>query len=238
MNNMFINRICFMILRLIHTTSSVLFCCFAGIFVFFSIFSPPLSLSNGESILVAGNSEPQSIHELFTRSTWNDFEPCGLHFDENKEFNDALQCVNTKVWPNSPIVDETVTHLPRCYVVKSSSIDIYSRPDIGYNFVPMFEVTSFGISVGGIVGVYQPETRTVFIVENIDAAMIYRHELQHYFLHAHDPATGGGGHDQDIWKKCEPPYYEPSDKVKKMIDHRQTMSTSFNPPVMMCYQKT
>jgi hypothetical protein len=203
--------------KIIHITSSVAFCIFSGIFVFFSVFAPPISLLSGESIAVNGHSDRQIIHELFPRSSWNDFEPCGLHFNEQEEFNKALQCVNTNVWKDSPIKDETVTHLPRCFIVKANSIDIYSRPDIGFNFVPEFIATPLGIQVGAIVGVYQPETRTVFIVENVDAPMIYRHELQHYFLHAHDPETGGGGHHQTIWEKCEPPYYTPSEKVQRNV---------------------
>lgn len=203
--------------RIIHVACSVLFCVFAGVFVFFSIIAPPISLLRGESVAVDANSDSQIIHELFPRSSWNDFEPCGLHFNEQEEFNKALQCVNKNVWGQTPITDDTVTHLPRCFIVKAKSSDIYTRPDIGFNFVPHFEVTPFGIQVGAIVGVYQPETRTVFIVENVDAPMIYRHELQHYFLHAHDPETGGGGHDQQIWQKCEPPYYTPSDKVKRVV---------------------
>ena len=202
--------------KIIHVTSSVVFCIFAGVFVFFSVIAPPISLLRGESIAVASSADKQIIHELFPRSTWNDFEPCGLHFNEQEEFNKALQCVNQNVWNKTPITDETVTHLPRCFIVKAKSIDIYTRPDIGFNFVPEFFVTPVGIQVGAIVGVYQPETRTVFIVENVDAPMIYRHELQHYFLHAHNPETGGGGHHQEIWEKCEPPYYTPSDKVKSL----------------------
>lgn len=211
--------------KVIHVTSSVVFCVFAGIFVFFSIVAPPISLLRGESVAVQGHMDRVVIHELFPRSSWNDFEPCGLHFNEQEEFNKALQCVNTNVWPESPVVDDTVTHLPRCFIVKANSPDIYSRPDIGFNFVPQFYATPLGIEVGGIVGVYQPETRTVFIVENIDAAMVYRHELQHYFLHAHNPETGGGGHDQEIWQKCEPPYYTPSDKVKASVESNAPTET-------------
>lgn len=217
-----VSKIISILAKTVHYSSSVLFCVFAGIFVFFSIIQPPISLSRGESIAVSGHSDRQLIHELFPRSTWNDFEPCGLHFDEQKEFNAALQCVNEHVWSKTPITDDTVTHLPRCFIVKANSIDIYSRPDIGFNFVPEFFATPAGIQVGAIVGVYQPETRTVFIVENVDAPMIYRHELQHYFLHAHNPETGGGGHDQEIWQKCEPPYYTPSDKVKPAVKPTET----------------
>lgn len=97
--------------------------------------------------------------------------------------------------------------IPRCFIVKAQSPNVLSRD--GINFIMIFDMTG----VGAVVGVYQPETRTVFVVENTDAALIYRHELQHYFLHIHDPETAGGGHDQPIWQHCEPPYYTPSDRV-------------------------
>jgi hypothetical protein len=216
-----LTKIISILARIIHITSSVLFCVFAGIFVFASIVAPPIALLRGES-LAAQATDATIIHELFPRSSWNDLEPCGLHFNEQEEFNKALQCVNTNVWPDSPIVKEEFTHIPRCFIVKAHSPDVYTSPKAGFNFWPMFEPTPMGIAVGAVVGVYQPETRTVYIVENIDAAMVYRHELQHYFLHEHDPETGGGGHHQKIWEKCEPPYYTPSDKVKSADEPKAT----------------
>ena len=177
---------------------------------------PSVGLNRGQTIS-ASATDQYMIHELFPHSSWNDLEPCGLHFNEQEEFNKALQCVNTKVWPKSPIVKEEFTHIPRCFIVKAHSPDVYTSPKAGFNFWPIFEVTPVGVQTGAVVGVYQPETRTVYIVENVDAAMVYRHELQHYFLHEHNPETGGGGHDQKIWKQCEPPYYTPSDKVKPLV---------------------
>ena len=200
----------------------------ASTFVLSVIYQPQLDLIRGESVPGQGN-DPQAnymIHELFPHASWNDLEPCGLHFDEQKEFNTALQCVNKNVWPDSPITDSTVTHIPRCFIVKAKTVDVYTKPEIGFNFIPIFEPTPMGIEVGAVVGVYQPETRTVYIIENVDAPMIYRHELQHYFLHAHNPETGGGGHHQEIWQKCEPPYYDPSDKVKAGVKPAPTEKKS------------
>lgn len=208
-----LSKIVSIIAKTIHLVCSVLFCVFAGIFVFVAVIQPPIALLRGESV-AAQATNAQVIHELFPRSSWNDLEPCGLHFNEQEEFNKALQCVNKNVWPESPITKEEFTHIPRCFIVKAHSPDVYTSPQAGFNFWPIFEPTPMGIAVGAVVGVYQPETRTVYIVENIDAAMVYRHELQHYFLHEHNPETGGGGHDQEIWHKCEPPYYTPSDAVK------------------------
>ena len=207
-----------------HTTVFAL----ASAFLLNVVFQPQIDLIRGESIVSNGN-DPQAeymIHELFPNASWNDLEPCGQHFNEQKEFNTALQCVNQKVWPNSPIVDPVYTHIPRCYVVKAHAADVYTKPELGFNFVPLFEVTPAGLEVGAVVGVYQPETRTVFIIENIDAPSVYRHELQHYFLHAHDPETEGGGHDQLIWEACEPPYYEPSEAVLRNLPTPAPTATS------------
>lgn len=148
------------------------------------------------------------IHELFPNSSWNDLAPCGLYFNEQEEFRTARSCVNKNVWEERPLTsNEKDFPIPRCYILKAHSPNILSKD--GINFLPIFDPSG----VGAVVGVYQPETRTVFVVENVDAPMVYRHELQHYFLHEHDPITEGGGHDQEIWSKCEPPYYTPSEKA-------------------------
>ena len=184
-----------------------------SILVLIVLTTPVLPFVSGSSISIQSSSRPP-IHELFPNATWNDLEPCGIHFDEQKEFEKALQCVNNNVWRDTPLEKPEQTHIPRCFIVKANSSDVFTRPDIGFNFLPFFWFSFSGLEIGAVVGVYQPETRTVFVVENVDAAMVYRHELQHYFLHMHDPETQGGGHDQEIWHKCEPPYYTPSDKVK------------------------
>lgn len=203
-------------IRIAYHTFIVAFSC---VFLATVIFPEQIVLEAGKNVISNGN-DPQTqymIHELFPHASWNDLEPCGQHFDEQKEFEKALQCANNNVWPETPIKDPVHTHIPRCYVVKAHSPDVYTKPELGFNFVPIFEVGPEGIEVGAVVGVYQPETRTVYIIENIDAPSVYRHELQHYFLHAHDPATEGGGHNQLIWEKCEAPFYEPSDAVVRNI---------------------
>jgi hypothetical protein len=160
----------------------------------------------GASVLTATHHD--QIHELFPNSSWNDLAPCGLYFNEQEEFRTARSCVNKNVWESRPLtINEKDFPIPRCYIIKAHSPNVLSKD--GINFLPIFDPSG----VGAVVGVYQPETRTVFVVENVDAPMVYRHELQHYFLHEHDPITEGGGHDQEIWSKCEPPYYTPSDKA-------------------------
>lgn len=143
----------------------------------------------------------------FPGTRWNQVEPCGVYFNEQEEFNSALQCVNENVWPDDPIAEESM--IPRCFVVSAESPDVFSD-GFGVNVVPIILFTPFGIVQSAIVGYYDTDTNSIFIVENEDAAGIYRHELQHLFLDLHDEASDGGGHFQYIWQACEPPYYKPS----------------------------
>lgn len=166
-------------------------------------------------ILVPKLAHNNNVHELIPHTRWEHLKPCGAIFDEEKEFKKALQCVNKKVWPSTPLPsDRESLSIPRCFIISTASPDIFSGTYSQlFNFIPV--MTPFG--PGAVLGVYQPETKTVFIVENVDSAMIYRHELQHFFLHLHDPdakiggeLAHGGGHFQPIWDECEPPYYSPT----------------------------
>lgn len=198
---------------------------FKACFTLFAAFLPSLILialiQHGVIYLPEPNIVPvvshkQHVHDILPHTRWEHMKPCGTLFDERIEFQKALSCVNEKVWPNSPIPNNKNTVAPRCFLVSTSSPDVAGDEE-GFNFIPM--MTPMGIAA--IVGIYDPDTHTVFVVENVDAPMVYRHELQHRFLHMHDPITEGGGHYQDIWKKCEPPYYESSERSKiigRLID--------------------
>ena len=143
-----------------------------------------MNLKRGQTLPKASDQDKQIIDDLFPNSGWNDLEPCGLHFDEQEEFNKALQCVLDKVWDKGPITSNELA-IPRCFILKAKSPDVYTREDIGFNFIPImeFDIESGKVISGAVVGYYQTETKTVFVVENVDAPMVYRHELQHYFLH-------------------------------------------------------
>jgi hypothetical protein len=194
---------------LVATATRIFFMALPSVLVLAVLSRPDINANSGVSAL--GATRHPVIHELFPNSSWNDLVPCGHYFDEQEEFRKARQCVNEKVWANRPLTtNEKDFPIPRCYIIKAQSPNILSKD--GINFLPIFDFTG----VGAVVGVYQPETRTVFVVENVDAPMVYRHELQHYFLHEHDPETEGGGHDQNIWQQCEPPYYTPSKKAVEL----------------------
>lgn len=206
------------LLSFIRFSIHLFFLTLPSILVFAVLTNPVIMFNRGVPAL--GSSEHTAIHELFPQSSWNDLVPCGQYFNEPEEFRVARSCVNQKVWSDRPLSENELDFpIPRCYVIKSQSPNVLSKD--GINFLPIFDADG----LGAVVGVYQPETRTVFVVENIDAAQVYRHELQHYFLHEHDPETTGGGHDQKIWEKCEPPYYEPSEKARAVISHEAEKQT-------------
>lgn len=180
-----------------------------ALLVYIVLTQPTIVMNRGVPIVSV--SDDKKVHDILPNSRWSDMKPCGEFFDEREEFKKALSCVNKNVWDEDPLKLDS-TQIPRCFIVSASSPDVFSTEDKVFNFIPV----SDGFRIGAVVGVYQPETRTVFIVENVDAAMIYRHELQHFFLHEHRPSTRGGGHHQKIWQRCEPPYYNPSEKAKSI----------------------
>ena len=177
--------------------------------VFCVLTQPDILINRGKPVIQA--AEYAQVHEIMPDTRWSQLKPCGEFINEQKEFAKARQCVNEKVWPDSPISAEV--NIPRCFVVTVSSPNVFRLPQTPFNFIPIRTPDGTGL----VVGVYQPETRTIFLVENEDAAQTYRHELQHLFLHIHDPITQGGGHFQKIWHECEGPYYVPSVKTK-LID--------------------
>lgn len=162
-------------------------------------------------VFVPKIAKKDQVHEIIPNTKWNHIRPCGEFFDEDREYKKALQCVNEKVWKDSPLSeDREELNIPRCFIISTSSPDVFGGNGGEFNFVPIMSI--FGPAA--VVGVYEPETNSVFVVENVDAPDVYRHELQHYFLHKHNPETGGGGHHQEIWKQCEPPYYTVSKRSK------------------------
>lgn len=146
-------------------------------------------------------SKTPNLPAIFSPNTkWQHMTPCGVYFDEAEELKKTLECANTKVWKKNPVPN---IKIPRCFVVTAASPDVTN--DRGFNVMVIMNAFM-------AVGYFDTETDTLFVVENIDAAKIYRHELQHLFLQIQ---TGnGGGHDQPVWELCEPPYYMPSTKAQ------------------------
>jgi hypothetical protein len=148
----------------------------------------------------SGPLDTKKVHPLIPNTTWDEVVSCSYYFNESEEFAKAISCAN-QLWM---IPLRTSMELPKCYVITHKSKDISSSNNQNYVIFPPNLPYPLAIK---IFGVYQPETKTIFIVDNPDVKDIYRHELQHYFLHKKYPWTCGMGHDQEIWKVCEPPYH-------------------------------
>lgn len=173
------------------------------------IYEPPITYTKSD----IGNNVGE-LNDFAPHTRWIHLAPCGIYFDEEVEYAKAIECVNTKVYPDSKIGEYK---LPRCFVVTTASPNVVSNGSFN-----MIAIRVGFAQISGVVGFYETVTDTLFIVENIDAAMIYRHELQHLFLDIHD-GLGGGGHDQEIWKQCEAPYYEPSAEAQIISITREVL---------------
>ena len=159
----------------------------------------PADLSNAQTV------QQDAVHPAFPLTRWVHTTPCGVAFDEVKEFLRAQACANKTLRLGKP---EFQVPVPRCFIITTDSPDVKQNGHI--NFAQ--------IGSGGIVGIYQTEMLTLFIIQNDDSAHIYRHETQHYFQHLDNPKTGGGGHEGTIWDQCEKPQYVPSTRAKAIHD--------------------
>ena len=168
------------------------------------VFADANALTNAAD-LTNDLSNAQTVHPAFPSTRWVHTTPCGVAFDEVKEFLRAQACANSTLRLGKPGLNVPV---PRCFIITAASPDVKQKGHV--NFAQ--------IGSGGIVGLYQPEMFTIFIINNDDAAHIYRHEIQHYLQHLDDPKTGGGGHVGTIWEKCEAAQYTPSTRARAIHD--------------------
>lgn len=145
----------------------------------------------------------KQIHEIIPHTRWSHLRPCGAYLDEQEEFAAARQCVNSKVplFKKKPVPQTAL--VPRCFVITTDSPNVLQGPS--HNAIPIIDI--FRGRMGGILGFYDSSTQTVYVVENVDVAQIYRHELQHHFQHITGHTVN---HEGEVWNKCEPPLYEPS----------------------------
>lgn len=143
----------------------------------------------------------RSVHHLLPFTKWEHLKPCEEVLNVEEELNKALECSN-KTFFNKPPYNMTVkTESARCYVVTEASPDL-KHGDI-FNYLSPNSLHS-----EKIMGFYDSELDTIFLVDTKDIAEIYRHEMQHYFLQKY-LGDGDGGHTLSIWKTCESQYYNP-----------------------------
>jgi hypothetical protein len=170
--------------------------------LFLSLFSFSNPLHKINKLEVTNSNSKLLYYVLIPFTTEKYLIPCSKYFNEQEEFNKARQCVDRKVFTNNEM-PKTIT-LPTCYIISKKSPDVETSKDKVFNFI------NFTILMkGGIVGFYLEENHSIFVVENIDDEMIYRHELQHYFLKLVE-GDANAAHDHRIWQECEPPHYDPS----------------------------
>lgn len=190
------------------------FCFFTFLFIlidfcwFFFVEFP----HSGKSI-EAPQSSPM-VHRAFPRTSWSHVRPCNQYFDENMNYNRARSCSNAaSFFETGQTVSNSVSS-PKCFVITSSSPDVRHSPVYKMNGVILYGPISRYV----IVGLYEPTSETIFLVENYDLPMIYRHELQHYFQFKIDPEAKKKDHEGLVWDVCEPKTYTPSKEQKEVID--------------------
>jgi len=157
------------------------------------------------------------IMPYLLNTLWIHIEPCGAHFDQISNFTQAKSCVNNALIEagDSQQIEDSV-RMPTCYVITTRSPDVVR--DKLVNVAVLQEKTVFGIRVfAHILGFFDPATEKIFLVENIDIESVYRHELQHYFLHLVGiEGRFGPGHVHHTYDVCEPRTYDKSEKVKEL----------------------
>lgn len=157
------------------------------------------------------------VHPLLPFTTWDQLKSCSAYFDEQAAVQESLQCANNEIFTKKPYTPLTNIKPPRCFVITQESPDVYK--DSGYNYI------TTSIFLGDhILGFYEDSDQTIYLVETYDVRKVALHEYQHYFLDLaqHD---ANGRHDHEIWQKCEPPYYQPSEES---IAHYKQTGRNFN----------
>lgn len=160
------------------------------------------------------------VNPYFQQTGWDHVKPCGAFFQEKSEFDKAKTCSNAAFQKelNKTIPENLV--IPRCFVISKAS------PQVSYS--PLYKMNAVllrnFIQMFAIVGLYEPESHTIFLVENYDLTKIYRHELQHYFQHIVEPALIERNHEGLVWDVCEPRTYTPSEQQKEIIRLQDSIS--------------
>lgn len=154
----------------------------------------------------------RSFHVLLPLTKKEHLTKCSEVFNEKEIFNESLECSN-KVFSKEPYdktldPEDTFKNNPECFIVSKDSPDVMNASWGNYiNFTLLLQT--------GIVGFYDDETNTIFLIENYDQRLVYLHELQHFFLQVL-VGDGDAPHASPVWKECLPAYFTPSeDQLRK-----------------------
>jgi hypothetical protein len=175
--------------------------------LFFFVF-----LFSTSAVQASDSVRGSSTHPLIPLTTEDHLISCEDYLDYDLEFHNALSCSSTNALPE---LNHTPIEKPECYIIKEESPDVRSGA--------LFNSVSTGLIFRDhIVGFYEDTSKILYIVENTDAPMILRHELQHYFL---DIVKGNADarHVHKIWFTCEEGYYTPSEEATKKGENKIKM---------------
>jgi len=154
-------------------------------------------------------------HYLIPFTKKSDLVRCQDVFDFKTEYLTALSCFNQVGFPEDKLIDPPI---PECYVIKTSSADVMESEDKSFSYIsPTF------LNLDRVLGFYEDQIKTMFIVENYDQSEILRHELGHYFLDL-KTGDGNGRHDNVIWGRCESAKYTPSNGALESGSKKLTQS--------------
>ena len=168
-----------------------------GVIIAVSLFFSPVKGFSEDSKVIQEKST--AVHPLIPFTAEKHLVKCEDYLDYDKEYNQSLQCTAKKALPQLRTKN---LKKPKCYIITNKAPDVH----VG----PVFSFVSSGLIFRErIVGFYEDQTETLYIVENTDAPMILRHELQHYFLDK-VKKNGDGAHVHKVWSVCEPAHYTPS----------------------------
>lgn len=141
------------------------------------------------------------VHPLIPRTRKELLIPCRNIMDYHKVVREALACTNEQVYPEDPIKSFV---LPECYIIPTTSPDVIKDPSGQFNFITLGIDLSFKI-----LGFYEDQTNTIFVVQSFDQVLTTKHEIQHAVLHQRE-GDGDARHVHQIWERCQPGYYDPS----------------------------
>lgn len=137
-------------------------------------------------------------------TTWDNVKPCSAFFNESKMYDEMFECVekNTK----ESLADAKPLKLPRCFVISASSPDI-KNVNNEYNALILVQDGK----ASPVVGLYFNSHTELWLVENVDIRLLYKHELLHHFLRLLDVnGHGDGKHESELWKTCSIQKFTPS----------------------------
>lgn len=164
-----------------------------------------LNLSNNVSGVSLG-----AVHPFIPFTSKKYIIDCNTLFSVEEAYKEVLSCVESKTFPEQKdrkILDSLP--IPTCKLISIDSPDVHHEDSSNFNYITLGFIYSFKV-----VGFYEEKTKEIFVVQNKESRRIWKHELQHYFLHLLE-GDGNGKHDHQIWSDCMEPYFVPDSIIEE-----------------------